>query len=510
MGVANRIVSRTNLYTRRANKDDTRQNAARLVVYRTKAGSDGPFYRITTPTSTQSSYDPELPDAPLENDQSVDTIAVLDELTDAALAELGYGLYTGNLGGAIAGGVQDAGPVPPSTFIVNGKGRLFAVSGDDQRTIFYSRFFVAGEAPAFPPAYAIYLSDQDEAATALAILGDKLLVFTATRIYFVYGEGPNDAGVGGFSEPVLFSDALGCTNPQSVAVTPAGVVFQASDDGLYLAGSVQAPPQRISGPVEDTLSDCTVRSVHVDVAREWVVWTTLTADRTARFLVYSFGRGAWVRWTPDAGHGQSASTSCLWRGKHVYGARYDLGVGMVAVESRGYRDRTLNQTDGFDYTAAYANVRPSVQTPWLRVGALNGYQRVRRVTVRGVAATAVGNEDTVRVTLDHDEEDGTAPQSFTYALATTLGLPRVGLHGHVARQKCSSVRVTVDLLDGGQDAGTKLTAITLELAGLRGMSRVSKANKAGNGALWANLATRHRAQRGALLVAQRSGLSSRE
>ena len=291
MGTANRIESRTNMYTRRANKDDTRQNAVRLVVYRTKAGSDGPFYRITTPTSTQFSSDPELPDAPLENDQSVDTIAVVDELTDASLAALGYGLFTGNLGGAIAGGIQDPGPAPPSTFIVNGKSRLFAISGDDQRTIYFSRLFVAGEAPAFPPAYAIYLSDQDEAAVALAVLGDKLIIFTETHIYFVYGEGPNDIGVGGFSEPVLFSDALGCSNPQSVATTPAGVVFQASDDGLYLAASVQGPPQRISGPIEDTLADCTVRSAHVDVARGWIVWTTLQSNGEARFLVYRNGRG---------------------------------------------------------------------------------------------------------------------------------------------------------------------------------------------------------------------------
>nr|MBP9863223.1 hypothetical protein [Kofleriaceae bacterium] len=79
--------------------------------------------------------------------------------------------------------------------------------------------------------------------------------------------------------------------------------------------------------------------------------------------------------------------------------------------------------------------------------------------------------------LHHDDEDEGTPQTFTYDLATIVGLPQVSLEGHIARQKCSSVRATITLNDVGSGGGTRLTAFALELGGLRGFSKVAKANK---------------------------------
>lgn len=476
----------TETYTRRADALDTRDNAVRLVVYRTQKDSVGPFYRLTTPTALTYGVTGEGFD-PLANDASADVISFVDKQSDSEMVALGFGLYTGNLAGAIPGAIQDPGPVPPSRYLLNHKQRLFGISGDDPKTIFYSRLFVAGEAPAFPPPFVVYLSDTDEAATALAPLGDKVLVFTDNRIYYFYGEGPDDAGGGqGFSEPTLFSDAVGCVEPRSVAQTPMGVVFQASKDGIYLVdGGLQVT--RISGPVEDYLRTSEVRSVHVDTARGWIVWATVEKDdddlvRPA-LLVFSYWAQTWTRWLPDALVAKGTAGACLWRGKHVHAAQYlgtspALSYGMIAYEGADFEDRSRNTFDFPSYTGAVSYVWPRVQTPWLRLAGLSGFQRARRFALAGISDGTIGLDAEIEVEVDHDEEDGVSPQTFTYDLAAITGLPNTPLEGHIARQKCRSVRFTVRLKDRGPGAGTTLTALTLELGGLRGFSKVAKTNKA--------------------------------
>ena len=499
----------TESFTRRADKYDVRDNAARLVVYRTEKDSAGPFYRLTTPTAlvhedTGEHY------TELFNWAAADTIPFIDESSDAEMRALGYGFYTGNLAGAIPGAVQDPGPVPPSRFLLNHKQRLFGISGDDPRTIFFSRFFVAGEAPAFPPPFAIFLSDTDEAATALGAMQDKLLIFTPSRIYYVYGEGPDDAGGGaGFSEPALCSDSIGCVEPRSLAVTPIGLVFQASDDGIYVIDGGLSP-QRVSGAVEDYLARGKVKSVHVDTARGTVTWAlTETVNNTdqSTLLQFSYWASIWTRWVLDPSQARGNAGACLWKGQHIVAEHYEAAsstFGMVAIESTDRRDRSKNTLVMTSYQAGFHGVVPRVQTPWLRLAGLNGFQRVRRLQLRGVTNGSIGVGGEIVITVQHDEEDF-GGQVFTYDLSTVTRLPVLALAGHIARQKCASVRVTIDVADEGGGVGTTLTALALEMGGLKGFTKLPRTNKAaGGGSLWAKRATRHRAQLAVVSREQRS------
>lgn len=464
----------TNRTTRRAWKDDTRDNGARLVVYRTKKNSTGPFYRLVTPTATDQTPG-TTGERPLENDPTFDEIRFDDDTPDETMDALGYGFYPYNLSGAIPGGVLESDPVPPTLGVVNAKGRLFAISGDDSRQIIYSRFFVAGEGPAFPAAFRIFLSDTEEGAVALASLDDKLLIFTASRIYYVYGEGPSDNAMGGaFSEPILFSTAVGCAEPRSVVTTPIGVMFLAGNGGIYLV-SPKLEVARISGPAEDAVAVAAIRSVHLDAARGWVVWSQAVGFGECQMLVFSYWTGQWVTW----GRGEAGvSTSCLWQGKHVFGAQLGQDFGRVAVErTYNHDDRAANAFGD----AVYASINPVVETPWLRLGALNGFQRVRRVQIGGFHFRSIGSTpDEIEVSLAHDGDE-TVTQTATFAVDDVNnpnGL-KVGLH--VARQKCASIKVRVVLREPDGGDGTTLHAIALELGGKRGFAKLSKANKAGNG-----------------------------
>ena len=472
------IQAQCNFATRRGDKDDTRDAGARLVVYRTKKNESTPFYRIVSPTATSLS-DINGPEYLLENDPNLDTVTLVDAFDDTSMLALGWGLYTGNLAGAIPGATQDPGPVPPSRFLLNTKGRVFGISGDDPKQIFFSRFFVPGEAPAFPPAFRIFLSDTDEAAVALGVLNDKLIIFTRTRAYYVYGDGPSDTGGGtGFSEPLLFSDALGCVEPASVCVTPMGLVFQGSADGIFLVDQGLGVT-RIGGPVEDTVKSGTITSAYLDTVRQWLIFTVRSTSYT--HIVYSYQTGTWARWRFDAPHAVVPSTGVRWQGKHVLGVSYPGGQGFVAAETERWADQSLNG----DGEASFEPIQPRLQTPWLRVGAMTGYQRTRRFSLRGVSAfeqvtppltSPAELSDLVTVLVEHDEEEG-GGQSFRFELATLNTLPRLDLHGHIARQKCSSVRFTINLVDKYDTRGTELYALGVELAGKQGFAKVSRQSK---------------------------------
>lgn len=470
----------TNRFTRHATKDDTRDNGARLVIYRTKVNGTT-FYRLTTPTATNQAVGTS-PERPLENDPSVSTISFVDYVPDVDVGALGYGFYTGNLAGAIPGAVQEGAPCPPTAFVLNTKNRLFAISADDTKTILYSRLFLPGEGPAFPAAFQIFLSDTTQGATALGALGDKLLIFTKGRIYYVFGDGPADTGAtssAAFSEPILFSDALGCIEPRSVAATPLGVVFRANDNGIYLV-TQGLEVKRISGPVEDSLRPVDYLSVHVDARRGWVVWTCYSRDFNGTLcLCWSYWTNTWCRWIPGrtSTAGQAPTTACLWGGSHVYGVELPHGgeLGLVAREN-DLRDQVVNSGG----LAAYTPIWPVVTTPWIHVGAINGFQRVRRVQVRGRVRAPVDEEGEIRMTIQHDEEE-TGGQLLSYTLSLINGLPRLDINAHVARQKCSSIRVSLELRDETTENSMSLSAIAFEIAGKAGFKKLSGWNKgAGN------------------------------
>lgn len=471
---------RTDTATRRAWRGDPRSNAARLVVYRTKAGQTSPFYRLVTPTSTTQAFG-AAPSSPLENDPSAKVISFFDDQPDDAMDALGYGFYPYDLGGAIQGGVLEGAAPPPTLSLVNCKGRLFGINGDDSRQILYSRFFVAGEAPAFPPAFRIFLSDTEEGAVSLASLDDKLLVFTPSRIYYVYGEGPSDNALSGqFSEPILFSSALGCSEPRSVVTTPLGVFFLSGDGGIHLV-SRSLDVARVSGPVEDSLRGLagetvvTVKSAHLDTSRGWVVWTIQVDESSTRQLVFSYWTQQWVIWDRNDA---VPTVGGFWDGKHLLGCQMSGGRGRLAIEWEQFRDRTINALDGTGGVEAFREVTPVVQTPWLRVGALNGFQRVRRVILLGSRGAGASPTDSVQVQLEHDESEVNS-QFVSFPMADVLApYPALRLSVHVARQKCSSVRVTARLFGDTADVGTQLQALTLEVGALQGLAKLSKQNKA--------------------------------
>lgn len=183
-----------------------------LIVYRTQALANGDTLRYRV-------FNEPFPQA-LENDPTVAQIVITDTTTDASLTDGTHPiLYT------------DSGELPhngPETFthICSHKNRLVGI-GADQQTVWISQEYSDGTTPAWNELVTLSVDTHDEALLAVASLYDKLLIFSQTRIYVVYGDGPAISGAGNdYTTPQRIPSPSGCIDPRSVVNTPMGIMFQ--------------------------------------------------------------------------------------------------------------------------------------------------------------------------------------------------------------------------------------------------------------------------------------------
>lgn len=385
----------------------------RVAIYRTLKNAPEVFYRLDDPG--ESTY---------TNDRGGDYLDVQDDLSDADVLALGYGtLYT-------QGGVLENTLCPPARAVASWKNRLWVASGDDPRAVWFSKQFVRTEAPGFNPILQIRLDDSPEPVTALAPLGGSLLIFTESRTYALSGEPPNDTGAGNqLIGPELVSDAVGCTDPRSMVAFPGGVIFL-GPGGFYVAESAQAPPKFIGGPVEaitDQRQACYGGS-H-DPARSWIFFVVDSVDGGAgKIVIYDYGHNAWMTWTQaDANYAP-------------YGTALVGGVHYWASTVAVMQEDSTSGTDVGDYFPW------TLKTPWLRLGTMAGYQRVRRVMISldrrdGDDVSLLATELRVKLYVDDIDEIHAQFHDFTVLDLEPTNRDRAVAELHVDPQKCRSLQI---------------------------------------------------------------------
>lgn len=162
------------------------------------------------------------------SDPDYTSVTFIDTLSDTQ-AQANELLYT-------TGAVLDNDSPPSCSLITVYSNRLFIAGLDDKNTIQYTKIidpsdinFVAG----FSDYLTIQLDTRGGDITALATMDDKLVVFKDTQIFYLSGDGPTNTGEGGFGSPQQISTDVGCNNPNSVVLTPNGLMFS-STKGIYL------------------------------------------------------------------------------------------------------------------------------------------------------------------------------------------------------------------------------------------------------------------------------------
>ena len=357
------------------------------------------------------------------------------------------------------GGVLDNVAPPSAAYAVAYRNR-FWLAGTPDDTIWYSKSVVAFEALGFNEGLTIP-SFEGGRVTALAALENALIVFKAGSIYVMLGDGFDDTGANSsLSEPQRVSADTGCTNAQSVVLTPDGIMFQ-SERGIYLLNRDFAL-QFIGEDVADLTQalNTTITSATL-VASQSVVRFTLSfpeTERAANVLVYDYLHRIWT--TANYFDVQGGTFAAL-----AGGCMADGAWRFVTKGGQEFEESATTYLDG-----GTAWVTMAMRTAWIKLaGVIQGYQRVWRARFLSEYQSAHGASLTTEVNFDLTTVRTAA---FPESVFATLYAERIEVSPNP--QRCDSIRLSWQdsppaVFGTGQ--GSILEGVTLEYGVQPGMNR---------------------------------------
>lgn len=411
-------------------------NSVRIEIYRWSTAQQIPFL-ITSQTS------------PLLNDPTVDSITYVDSAADSAI--LGNEiLYT------FGGTVEDI-PAPACSGSTLFKSRLFLIDAEDRNLLWFSKVVIEDVPVEFSDVLTLYvaptISSQGSTGpmTALSAMDDKLIIFKKDAIYYITGDGPDNTGANSdYGDPVFITSTVGCNNPQSIVLTPQGLMFQ-SDKGIWLLGR-DLSTTYIGAAVEQYNSASVLSAITVPGTNQ--VRFTLSSGTT---LMDDYYYGQWGTFS-----GIPAVASTVYNQLHTFLNSF----GQVFQENPG------------SYLDGSSSVLMSFTTSWLNLAGLQGYQRAYEFYLLGKYLSP----HKLQIQIAYDYAPGVAQQVLIqpdnynkpYGGDSPFGSgPVYGGNSQVeqwriflTRQKCQAFQLTVsEIYDPsfGVPAGAGLTLSGLNL-----------------------------------------------
>lgn len=434
--------------TRRPSDVDSAQ-LVRIQIYRTLKDSSAPFY--------QCLFTDEF------NEATSSLLTYTDSETDAQLLAAGRGeLYT-------SGGVVDDEAPPPARHVQLSGGRVWLTSAE-AREVWPSKPLVAGEAPAFSSLLRITLDDAPDAIVATARLDGAEIIFTESRIYSVPASaGPGKTGAPPWPTPELIQSSVGCRSGRSVVSFRDGVIFL-SDEGLRLL-TRSGELVDVGDPVRDTLAAYPeVIDAVLDGERQrlYFLCSTASTEGTASVvLVYDYrqrgpdGLGLWSTFVFEGG--QAIERLAVWQNR------------IAAAHSGGLLLEAHGSTPGWDdFGDGAVWIESLLETPWVRLGALGGYQRVWRAVVEMERLASFGF--TAELCVDGDT---TAVQTEAFTTTQTGTARRQRWVIGVAQQKCQSFKLRLTDTEPASANSTSpqgflYHGLSLEIGGKFGVEKAEK------------------------------------
>ena len=314
------------------------------------------------------------------------------------------------------GGVLENDSLPTPRFLTEYKGRAIALTAGWDNRVFFSKPPEPGVAVEWSLGLYFDVPARGGLTLGLQQMDSALYLFKSNQILTTYGDPPGATGEGGsFSIPQVVFDGVGVKDPESIILTPKGIMFK-SDKGFYMILRNQELAYIGEGPFNQTAQ---VYSATCDLQRQEVLFTL--ADGI--ILVYNYYQNAWsyydVPWTPVPGGG-------MYRGnRHLLGATTAAYYLPISDDSPGYQDGSVT------------NIETVVETGWIRMNGIAGYQRVKRAYCVGDwSDTSADLADlTVDVAIDYGSSAG---QTATVDIGDMS--VRSEFEIHLSKQKCESMK----------------------------------------------------------------------
>ncbi len=342
------------------------------------------------------------------------------------------------------GGVLDNSAPPPLTSIVRKGKRLYGV--DHKGVIWYTKEHVRGEGVAWVQETLVKDPGDDDATHILAEMDGRLIDIGETRIFVLSGEGLNDTGsVDTLSEPQEIATDLGASSNSPVVTTPAGVMYKSPRGIVLLDRSLSV--RLIGAPVDSYKALTTVSAVLVPSKNQ-----VRFGHSDGSTLVYDYLMDQWSVFT---NHTQVAAA--------YYESLYCFvtSAGQVYQQSTGFVDNATSITK-------------AVETPWVHVGSVQGFQRVLLMSILGEWRSS----HTLTATIYYDHLP-TAAETVTWELTSGYSANDPLQVRHRMGNQCRAVKVRIeDSSQSGTKESLSLAMLSLELGGKEGVFRLGTAQTA--------------------------------
>jgi len=328
-------------------------------------------------------------------------------------------------------GELDNAQPPPAGLIATGGGRVWLSGLEDPGAVIYSKLREAGGALEFNESLKIVVPEEGGRVTALAPLGNGLMVFfKKDRIFVMGGLGPNNLGAGAFSAVESLTTDVGCATPRSIVNVPDGVMFK-SDKGIYKLDRNLATTY-VGAPVEGYNSQTVTAATLMNDVNEVRFLTDSGAT-----LVYNYSIDAWSTFTI------TGTDAVVWNENYTY----------IRTSTSVRSEDSTTHKDAGTYVVA------KVRTAWIRPAEMAGLWRCRRFLVTADATDKHGLY--IRGYYNYSESDYDTSAVQTFSTAGEFVQRRYNL----ARQKLQAVSFEIYDEDASSTtgAGYELHSLAVEI-----------------------------------------------
>ncbi len=311
----------------------------------------------------------------------------------------------------------------PCTAVWTAQNRLFFDKSDKPGWYGYSQPYVNNVGLQFSPDLESALPVESGGFVMGAAMDEKVIIFGKRRIYVQYGTGPQTNGAfNNYSEPQDIQADVGCSDALSVLpAAPSGIIFKSSK-GWYML-------QR----------DLSVKYIGEGVAvhDSRTVLSAVMAEnqQEARFcvgsvtLVYSYIVDAWSVFQYSGDYIPAAAT---WWATDNFG----LGRYITISATNGLNHDTGLPYDSVAGTPLAFNI--SGASPWLHLGAMEGFQRIRRMYMTMTSSGPLPN-GSLQLVFFFDDTN-TVAYSFSTLTGTLYDDGQIDFRHKLEKQKCKSMR----------------------------------------------------------------------
>lgn len=404
----------------------------RIVLYRTEEGPGEIFYRDAHEDTTADSIaSPNKALSSIGGNIFQQTLVI----SDAVLTTQEI-LYTDS-------GELTPSPIPPCKYVSSWGGRLWLGGSATDESIFFSKLNQTNIFPEFTQALEISTQSLSGETTGIAGYTDKLILSKRGRLFYTYGQGPDNLGGGGsFAIFEEIPGVGGAIDGKSMHVNSSGLHFQ-SDKGVFvLDGGLNTV--HFGSAYEDETNGNDILKTLSPVDSE-----TMRYVMSSGVLSYNTFFNTWSLDT---------STELV----PIDAAIYNNAFCVLTATKLLRENRTTWQDDSTDYDI-------EIQTGWITFSKLAGFQRLYRLFVVMDNHSAYNG----KVSLAYDYGDYVDEVSFTESAD-----PRIELYPTI--QKCQAFRIKFEASTAsGTGQGIDLNFISISVGVKRGLPKVASGQKSG-------------------------------